>query len=63
MDSKKCNTIHVKRGVLVNDAAKPTNESDERKAFWDVTVYAEHTYVRANRVDVRFVDHRQSKSG
>ena len=34
------------------------SESDEAKAFWDVAVYAEHTYVRANRVDVRFVDHK-----
>ena len=37
---------------------KPIYESDEAKAFWDVAVYAEHTYVRAIRVDVRFVDHK-----
>ena len=37
---------------------KPLYESHEGKAFWDVAVYAEHTYVRANRVDVRFVDHK-----
>ncbi|XP_031572645.1 uncharacterized protein LOC116306701 isoform X1 [Actinia tenebrosa] len=37
---------------------KPIYESDDSKAFWDVPVYAEHTYVKANRVDVRFVDHK-----
>ena len=37
---------------------KPIYESDEAKAFWDVAVYAEHAYVRANQVDVRFVDHK-----
>ena len=37
---------------------KPVHESDEGKAFWDVVVYAEHSYLRANRVDVRFVDYR-----
>lgn len=37
---------------------KPIYESDEGKAFWDVAVYAEHTYVRANRIDARFVDHK-----
>ena len=26
--------------------------------FWDVAGYAEHTYVRANRVDTRFVDQK-----
>ena len=36
---------------------KPIYESDEAKAFWDATVYAEHAYVKANRVDVCFVDH------
>ena len=40
---------------------KPIYELDEAKAFWDVVVYAEHTYVRANRVDVRFVDHKAKK--
>ena len=37
---------------------KPIYESDEGKAFWDLAVYTEHIYVRANRVDVRFVDHK-----
>ena len=37
---------------------KPIYESDEGKAFWDMAVYAEDTFVRANRIDVRFVDHK-----
>ena len=28
------------------------------KLFWNVAVYAEHTYVRANRDDVCFVAHK-----
>ena len=36
----------------------PIYESDEAKAFWDVAVYAEHAYVRANRFDVCFVVHK-----
>ena len=34
---------------------KPMNESTDAQAFWDVPVYAEHTFVRANKVDERFV--------
>ena len=37
---------------------KPVYESSEALAFWDVPVYEEHTIVKANRVDVRFVDHK-----
>ena len=37
---------------------KPLYESEDTQAYWDVPLYAEHTYVRANRVDVRFVDHK-----
>ena len=37
---------------------KPIYESDEGKAFSDVAVCAEHTYLRANRVVVRFVVYR-----
>ena len=37
---------------------KPIYESDDAEAFWDVPVYAEHAYVKANRVDARFVDHK-----
>ena len=28
---------------------KPIYESDDAEAFWDVPVYAEHAYVKANR--------------
>ena len=37
---------------------KPIYESTDAQAFLDVPVYAEHTFVRANRVDARFVDHK-----
>ena len=37
---------------------KPIYELDEGKAFSDVAVCAEHTYLRANRVVVRFVVYR-----
>ena len=40
---------------------KPLYESSEALAFWDVPVYAEHTIVKANRVDARFVDHKNKK--
>ena len=40
---------------------KPVYESSEVLAFWDVPVYAEHTIVKDNRVDARFVDHRNKK--
>ena len=32
------------------------SESSEALAFWDVPVYAEHTIVKATRVDARFGD-------
>ena len=35
-------------------------ESDLVTAYWDVPVYADHTEVRANKEDARFVD-RDSK--
>ena len=53
---------------------KPVFESSEALAFWDVSVYAEQTIVKANRVDARFVkvwavemscpwmEHREKKS-
>ena len=44
--------------MVLTCETKPIYKSDEGKAFWDVAVYAEHTYVRAHRVDVRFVDHK-----
>ena len=40
---------------------KPVYESSEALAFWDVPVYAEHTVVKVNRVDARFVDHKNKK--
>ena len=36
---------------------KPMYESKEAQAFWDAPVYADHTFVSANRVDARFVNH------
>ena len=36
-------------------------ESSEALAFKDVPVYEEHTIVKANRVDARFVDHKNKK--
>ena len=36
-------------------------ESTHARAFWDVQVYAEHTVVCANRVDVRIVDHKEKR--
>ena len=36
---------------------KLTYESKDAQAFWDVPVYADHTFVSANRVDARFVKH------
>ena len=40
---------------------KPVYEPSEALAFWDVQVYAEHTIVKTNRVDARFVDHKNKK--
>ena len=40
---------------------KPMYESTHAQAFWDVPVYAEHTVVSANRVDVRIVDHKEKR--
>ena len=40
---------------------KPVYESSEALAFWDLPVYAEHTIVKANRVNARFVDHKNKK--
>ena len=30
-------------------------------AYWDIPVYADHTEVRANRIDVRIVDKERKK--
>ena len=40
---------------------KPLYESTQAQAFWDVPVYAEHTTVRANRVDARIIDNKEKK--
>ena len=40
---------------------KPVYESSEALAFWDGPVYAEHTIVKTNRVDARFVEHKNKK--
>ena len=41
---------------------KPLYESTQAQAFGDVPVYAEHTTVRANRVDARIIDHKEKKA-
>ena len=33
-------------------------EPEDAQVFWDVSVYPERTFVRANRGDARFVDHK-----
>ena len=48
-------------GTRVQYPPKPVYESSEALAFWDVPVYAKHTIVKANRVDARFVDHKNKK--
>ena len=40
---------------------KPMYESPDVQAYWAVPVYADHTSVKANRVDARFVDHNGNK--
>ncbi|PFX27514.1 hypothetical protein AWC38_SpisGene7754 [Stylophora pistillata] len=40
---------------------KPLYKSPDAEAYWDVPVYADHTYVRSNRVDARFIDHKNKK--
>ena len=35
---------------------KPLYENESVTALWDVPLYAEHTEVRANRIDARIVD-------
>ena len=36
-------------------------ESPDAQAYWDVPVYADHTCVKANRVDALFADHKGKK--
>ena len=37
---------------------KPIYEPDDAEPFWNVPVYGEHAYVKANRVNERFMDHQ-----
>ena len=36
-------------------------ESTDAQAFWDVPAHAVHTFVRANRMDARFVVHKAKR--
>ena len=40
---------------------KPMCETPAAQAHRDVPVYADHTCVKANRVDARFVNHKRKK--
>ena len=40
---------------------KPIYKSPEVLAFWDVPVSAEHTIIKANRVDAQFGDHKTKR--
>ena len=40
---------------------KPLYESPEAKAYWDVPVFDELEHLPQNRVDVRFIDHKENK--
>ena len=40
---------------------KPMYKTPDAQAYRDVMVYADHTCVKANRVDAPFVDHKGKK--
>lgn len=40
---------------------KPMYEFTDAEAFWNVPVYAQHSFVHANRADARFVDHNAKR--
>lgn len=40
---------------------KPLYKSPDAEAYWDVPVYADHTFVRSNPVDARFINHKNKK--
>ena len=44
--------------LTTNSPTQPNQlyQNDQVVAYWDVPVYADHTEVRANRVDARIVD-------
>ena len=43
------------------ETPKPMYESPDEQAYWDFPVYADHTCVKANRVDARLVDYKGKK--
>ena len=40
---------------------KPAYQNTTSEAFWDISIYAEHNEVRANRIDARLVSHERKK--
>ena len=46
----------LKEGGFSPTQPKAFYQNDQVAAYWDVPVYADHTEVRANRVDARIVD-------
>ena len=36
-------------------------EANNAQAFWDVPLFAEHQEVRANRIDVRIINHESKR--
>ena len=40
---------------------KPMYESPNAQVYWDGPVYADHTCVKANRVDAPLVDHKRNE--
>ena len=54
--------LEMLRDLKLADSVPPWYSRVEPKPIYESTghvpVYAEHTFVRANRVDARFVDHR-----
>ena len=41
--------------------SKPLYEFPGARAYWDVPLIAEHEYLPQNRVDARFIDHKEKK--
>lgn len=37
---------------------KPVYKSPEALEFWDLPVYVKHSFIKANRVDTQFGDHK-----
>ena len=40
---------------------KALYELEDAEAYWEVPVYAEHTFVQTSRVDTCFVDHKSMR--